>query len=109
MSLTSGQLITSWGGDLEAADLPPTMIVGAHRPDDEALRLHEYSPIPRPLPRAYVVADEQEPFFLENANRWADALRDAGADVVMVERAGAHGGAFWKQELPLMVKWAFRR
>jgi hypothetical protein len=39
-----GQLITSWGGVLETADLPPTMIVGAHRPDDEALRLHEYSP-----------------------------------------------------------------
>jgi hypothetical protein len=39
-----GQLITSWGGVLEAAGLPPTMIIGAHRPDDEMLRLHEYSP-----------------------------------------------------------------
>jgi hypothetical protein len=29
-----GQLITSWGGVLEAADLPPTMIIGAHRLDD---------------------------------------------------------------------------
>ena len=186
-----GQLVTSWGGVLEAADLPPTMIIGAHRPNDDALRLHEYSPgvstaafafdpdrfeaherffvddvrrwarsrfdvalpadrtavfgvsasaelalamglrhpdiygavfcaspgagyrppavIPRPLPRAYLVAGEQEPFFLENANRWADALRDAGADVVMVERDGAHGGAFWKEELPLMVEWAFCR
>jgi hypothetical protein len=26
-----GQLITRWGGHLEAADVPPTMIVGAHR------------------------------------------------------------------------------
>src|SRR5207244_915168 len=38
-----GQLIASWGGVLEAADLPPTMIIGAHRLDDETLRLHEYS------------------------------------------------------------------
>ena len=184
-----GQLITSWGGVLEAADLPPTMIIGTHRPDDEELRLHEYSPgggtaafafdpdrfaaherffvedvrrwaqsrfdvslsadrsavfgvsasaelalamglrhpdiysavfcaspgagyrppavIPSPLPRAYLVAGEQEPFFLENANRWADALREAGADVVMIERAGSHGGAFWREELPRMVEWAF--
>jgi acetyl esterase/lipase len=65
--------------------------------------------IPSPLPRAYLVAGEQEPFFLENANRWADALRDAGADVVMIERAGSHGDAFWKEELPLMVEWAFWR
>jgi acetyl esterase/lipase len=63
--------------------------------------------MPSPLPRAYLVAGEQEPFFLENATRWADALRDAGADVVMIERAGSHGGAFWKEELPRMVEWAF--
>ncbi len=29
-----GQLIAQWGGDLEAADVPPTVIVGAHRLDD---------------------------------------------------------------------------
>jgi enterochelin esterase-like enzyme len=62
---------------------------------------------PGPLPRTYVVAGTQEPFFLENASRWADALRDAGADVVMNERAGSHGGAFWREEFPLMVRWAF--
>src|SRR5207248_11136625 len=39
-----GQLIAPWGGVLEAADLPLTMIIGAHRLDDERLRLHEYSP-----------------------------------------------------------------
>jgi enterochelin esterase-like enzyme len=184
-----GQLIASWGGVLEAAELPPTMIIGAHRPDDETLRLHEYSPgdstpaftfdperfaahekffvedvrrwaqsrfdvvlsadrtavfgvsasaelalamglrhpdiygtvlcaspgagyrppalMQRPLPRAYLVAGQQEPFFLQNATRWANALRDAGGDVVMIERAGSHGGAFWKEELPRMVEWAF--
>lgn len=48
-----------------------------------------------------------EPFFRKNAARWADALRDAGADVVMTERPGSHGGAFWQAELPLMVAWAF--
>jgi hypothetical protein len=36
-----GQLIAAWGGLLEAADLPPTMIVGAHRIDDETLRIQE--------------------------------------------------------------------
>jgi enterochelin esterase-like enzyme len=179
-----GQLITRWGSVLEAADLPPTVIVGTHRLDDEALRLREYSPVfdaerfaaheqffvedvlqwvrsrlgvalpaertavfgvsasgefalalglrhpeiygavfcaspgggyrppglmPNSLPRAYLVAGTLEPFFLENATRWAVALRDAGADVVMAERVGSHGDAFWKEEFPLMVAWAFGR
>jgi enterochelin esterase-like enzyme len=179
-----GQLISQWGGDLEAADVPPTMIVGAHRLDDEMLRLHEYSPafdpaqfaahekffvedlrrwtasrfevtpptertavfgvsasgelalavglrhpdvygavfcaspgagyrppaiIPRLVPRTYLVAGTKEPFFLKNAIRWANALRDADADVVMTERVGSHGDAFWREELPLMVAWAFGR
>jgi enterochelin esterase-like enzyme len=177
-----GQLIPRWGGALESAGVPPTMIVGVHRLDDEMLRLHEYSPgfdpdrfaahekfltgdvrqwvrsrfgvapaagrtavfgasaggelalaiglrhpdvygaifcaspgagyrppagLPGPLPRAYLVAGTGEPFFLENATRWADALRAAGADVVMTERPGSHGGAFWREEFPLMVTWAF--
>jgi enterochelin esterase-like enzyme len=179
-----GQLIAPWGGALEAADVPPTMIVGAHRLDDEMLRLHEYSPafdpvrfaahetffvedvrrwvatrfevappaartavfgvsasgelalalglrhpdiygaifcaspgggyrppepMPRVLPRTYLVAGTLEPFFLKNATRWARALGDGGADVVMTERVGSHGDAFWQEELPLMVAWAFGR
>jgi enterochelin esterase-like enzyme len=179
-----GQLISQWGGILEAADVLPTMIVGVHRLTDEMLRLHEYSPgfepqrfaahekffvddvrgwvqsrfgvalpnertavfgvsaggelalaiglrhpdlygaifcaspgggyrppevMPRSIPRAYLVAGTLEPFFLENATRWAVALRDAGADVVMRERVGSHGDAFWRQEFPLMVAWAFGR
>ena len=186
-----GQVIASWGAGLEASGLPATMIVGAHRLEDETLRLHEYSPgestaafvfdperfaaherffvndvrgwarsrfdvalpadrtavfgvsasaelalamglrhpdiygavlcaspgagyrppavMPGSLPRAYLVAGTHEPFFLANATRWADALRDAGADVVMAERVGSHGGAFWRQEFPLMVAWAFGR
>ena len=177
-----GQLIAQWGGVLEAAGGAPTMIVGTHRPDDEMMRLHEYSPafdaerfaahetffvgdvrrwvrsrfgvalpaertavfgvsasaelalamglrhpgiygavfcaspgagyrppasMPDSLPRAYLVAGTLEPFFLENATRWAVALRNAGADVVMTERVGSHGDAFWRQEFPLMVAWAF--
>jgi enterochelin esterase-like enzyme len=177
-----GQLISQWGDVLEAADVRPTMIVGIHRPDDEMLRLHEYSrgfdakrfaahekflvedvrqwvrsrfgialPIERTavlgvsaggelalamgilhpdifgavfcaspgggyqptftasslLPRAYLVAGTQEPFFLENATRWVAALRSGGADVVMTERVGSHGDSFWKEEFPLMIEWAF--
>jgi pimeloyl-ACP methyl ester carboxylesterase len=67
------------------------------------------SVMPSSLPRAYLVAGTQEPFFLENARRWADALTAAGADVVMHERAGSHGGAFWPREFPLMAEWAFTR
>ena len=179
-----GQLISQWGGVLEAAGAPSTMIVGTHRLDDEMERLHEYSPVfdeqrfaahekffvedvrewvrsrfgvtlpaertavcgvsasgelalavglrhpdlygavfcaspgggyrppdemPDPLPRTYLVAGTLEPFFLENANRWAVALRDAGADVVMTERVGSHGDPFWSEEFPLMVAWAFGR
>jgi len=179
-----GQLILQWGGALEAADVPSTLIVGVHRPADETLRLHEYSPgfdperfaaheeffvadvrrwarsrfgvavptertavfgvsaggelalaiglrhpdvygavfcaspgagyrppgvMPGSVPRAYLVAGTLEPFFLENATRWAAALREAGADVVMRERVGSHGGAFWREEFPLMVAWAFGR
>jgi enterochelin esterase-like enzyme len=63
--------------------------------------------MPEHLPRAYIVAGTQEPFFLENATRWASALENQGADVVMKERAGSHGGAFWRREFPLMIAWAF--
>lgn len=177
-----GQLISQWGGVLEAADVPSTMIVGVHRLADETQRLHEYSPgfdperfaahatffvedvrrwarlrfgvalptertavfgvsaggelalaiglrhpdiygavfcaspgggyrppdvMPSSIPRAYLVAGTMELFFHENATRWAEALRDAGADVVMTDRVGSHGDAFWREEFPLMVAWAF--
>jgi pimeloyl-ACP methyl ester carboxylesterase len=179
-----GQGISLWGAFLEAADVPPTMIVGVHGLTDEIARLHEYSPVfdaerfaahetffvddvrhwvdsrfgvalppertavfgasgggelalalglrhpdiygavlsgspgggykptgemPSPLPRVYLVAGTLEPFFLDNATRWADALRDAGADVVMSERVAEHGPALWLGEFPLMVEWAFGR
>ena len=66
-------------------------------------------PMPSSISRAYFVAGTQEPFFLDNAARWASALRDTGADVVMTERVGTHGGAFWQEEFPLMVTWAIGR
>lgn len=177
-----GQLISQWGGELEAAGTPSTMIVAVHRLADEMLRIREYSPgfdpdrfaaheaffvddvrrwasarfgvalpagrtavfgvsaggelalaiglrhpdvygavfcaspgggyrppdtLANPIPRTYLVAGTGEPFFLENASRWAVALRDAGADVVLAERVGTHGDPFWREEFPLMVKWAF--
>ena len=179
-----GQLISQWGGFLEAADVPSTMIVGVHGLTEEMPRLHEYSPafdterfaaherffvedvrrwarsrlgvalpaertavfgysaagelalalglrhpdvygaiiagspgggykptgvMPRPLPRVYLFAGTLEPFFLENASRWADALRDAGADVATSTRVASHGAAQWRGEFPLMVRWAFTR
>ena len=179
-----GQMISQWGGILEAADVPSTMIVGVHRVADETLRLHEYSPgfdperfaaherffvkdvsawvrsrfgvilsagrtavfgvsaggelalaiglrhsdvygvifsgspgggyrppqvMPSPLPRTYLVAGTLEPFFRDNAARWAAALRDADADVVMSERVAGHDEAMWREEFPLMVAWGFGR
>jgi pimeloyl-ACP methyl ester carboxylesterase len=65
--------------------------------------------MPSLLPRVYLVAGTREPFFRDNATQWADALRDAGADVVMTERDGSHGDPFWRAEFPLMVAWAFGR
>jgi enterochelin esterase-like enzyme len=63
--------------------------------------------MPSPLPHTYLLAGTEEPFFLENAARWAAALRDAGADVVMSERDAGHDEAMWREEFPLMVAWAF--
>jgi enterochelin esterase-like enzyme len=63
--------------------------------------------MPSPFPRTYLVAGTLEPFFLENAVRWAVALRDAGADVVMTEREEGHDDTMWRTEFPLMVAWAF--
>jgi hypothetical protein len=54
--------------------------------------------MPSSLPRAYLVAGTQEPFFHHNGTRWATGLRDAGAEVVMTERVGSHGDPFWQEE-----------
>ena len=63
--------------------------------------------MPSPLPRTYLVAGTLEPFFLDNAARWAAALRAAATDVVMSERVAGHDVAMWRKEFPLMVAWAF--
>jgi enterochelin esterase-like enzyme len=63
--------------------------------------------MPGRLPRAYLVAGTLEPFFLNNAVRWAAALRDAATDVVMSERAAGHDGEMWRREFPMMIRWAF--
>ena len=56
--------------------------------------------LPSPLPRVYLVAGTQEPFFLDNATRSADALRTAESDVAMMQRDGEHGGTFWERSSP---------
>lgn len=66
------------------------------------------SVLPSPLPRAYLTAGTLEPFFLENAVCWAEALRAAGADVLISEQAGNHGDPFWRTEFVKMVGWALR-
>jgi enterochelin esterase-like enzyme len=63
--------------------------------------------LPAAPPRTYLVAGAREPFFLDNADRWARALRGAGADVVFTERDAGHGSALWRAEFPRMVAWAF--
>jgi len=73
---------------------------GGYRPPDA---------MPSRLPRTYLVAGTLEPFFLDNAARWAAALRDANGDVVMSERAAGHDDKMWRREFPLMVRWAFGR
>lgn len=62
-------------------------------------------------PRTYLVSGTEEPFFRENAQRWADALAGVGAasDVVAAVRPGGHGDPFWAEEFPRMVGWAFGR
>ena len=61
-----GQLISQWGGVLEAAGVPPTMIVGTHRLDDEMLRLQEYSPV---FDAERFAAHEK--FFVDDVRDWA--------------------------------------
>jgi enterochelin esterase-like enzyme len=60
-----GQMISQWGGLLDRADVPSTMIVGVHRVADETLRLHEYSPGFDPERFA-----AHERFFVEDVGAW---------------------------------------
>jgi enterochelin esterase-like enzyme len=60
-----GQLTSRWGRLLETVDVPPTMIVGVHRPADETLRLHEYSP--RFDPGRFTA---HETFFVDDVRQW---------------------------------------
>ena len=67
-----GQLISQWGEFLNAADdVPPTLLVAAHRLDDEMQRIHEYSPGFEPERFA-----AHEKFFVEDVRRWAQSRFD---------------------------------
>ena len=63
-----GQLISKWGGVLEGAAVPSTMIVGVHRVADETLRLQEYSPGFDPERFA-----AHERFFVEDVGAWVQS------------------------------------
>src|SRR5437016_3538871 len=63
-----GQRISQWGRFLEAADVPPTMIVGGHGLTDEKLRLQEYSPV-FDAERFAV----HEKFFVEDVRQWTES------------------------------------
>jgi enterochelin esterase-like enzyme len=71
---------------------------GGYKPPDE---------LSGSVPRTYLFGGTREPFFLENANRWAVALREAGVDVVMSDRDVPHGAQSWREEFPHMLAWAF--
>src|SRR5579863_4037530 len=60
-----GQRISQWGRFLEAADVPPTMIVGVHGLTNEKLRLQEYSPV---FDAERFAAHEK--FFVEDVRQW---------------------------------------
>lgn len=62
---------------------------------------------PDELPRFYLVAGTEEPFFLDNADRWAAALHSTDTETVLATRTGGHGDGFWFDEFPAMVTWAF--
>jgi enterochelin esterase-like enzyme len=61
-----GQGVPRWGGALEAAGVPPAMIVGVHGLADETLRLQEYSPV---FDAERFAAHER--FFVGGVGRWA--------------------------------------
>jgi enterochelin esterase-like enzyme len=62
---SDGQGIAPWGGYLETAGTPSTMIVGVHGLTDEMSRLHEYSPV---FDAERFAAHER--FFVEDVRRW---------------------------------------
>jgi len=69
-----------------------------YKPTDEMAKI---------IPPTYLVAGTREPFFLENAQRWATALSDNDNEVILVKRDAGHDDTMWRAELPKMVAWAF--
>lgn len=96
----SGELALAMGvrhPDIFGAVLSASPGAG-YRPTDEMTNA---------MPPTYLVAGSQEPFFLVNAIRWADALRKGGHKVLLEERDAGHEDVMWRAELPKMVAWAF--
>src|SRR5580658_1076477 len=78
-----GQGVSLWGGCLEAADVPPTMIVGVHGLTDDMSRLHEYSPV---FDAERFAAHEK--FFVEDVRQW---LRSRFGVALPAERTAVFG------------------
>jgi methyltransferase (TIGR00027 family) len=78
-----GQLISRWAVALEAADVPTTMLVGAHRLDDETGRLHEYS-----LGFDRDRFGAHETFFVDYVRRWVRSRFDVA---LTAERTAVFG------------------
>ncbi len=76
-----GQRISQWGGLLEAAGVPPTMIIGVHGLAYETSRLHEYSPV---FDAERFAAHEK--FFVNDVRRWVRSRFG------VARRVPAHGG-----------------
>ena len=66
-----GQLVSQWAVALETADVLSTMLVGAHRLDDETERLHEYS-----LGFDPDRFGAHETFFVDDVRRWVRSRFD---------------------------------
>ncbi len=82
-----GQLLAPWGADLGPTDLPPTMIVGVHRVDDEELRLHEYSPSFDPERFA-----AHESFFVDDVRGWVRTRFDVSLPAARTAVFGVSAG-----------------
>jgi enterochelin esterase-like enzyme len=83
-----GQVIAPWGTVLEAADLPSTMIVGAHRLRDETSRLHEYVPV---FDAERFAAHER--FFVEDVRRWTELRFEVSLPAERTAVFGVSAGA----------------
>jgi enterochelin esterase-like enzyme len=59
------------------------------------------------VPRYYFVNGTLEEGFRQKTRVWAGIIRQAGGDVVHVERVAGHDYLMWQEEFPAALAWAF--